>query len=75
LADQQKHVENRWNGTAKMLKRVSNSLDLCCRTAGNVSYDEDMKLALIEACIALITFWAEAVRIMRDHPYGLMKLS
>jgi hypothetical protein len=56
-----------------MLERVTRSLDACKRTHDHpgIVFDEDMKFALNNAFIALIALWSEAVKFMRDHPYGM----
>lgn len=58
-----------------MLEKVTRSLDACKRTHQGKPFDEEMKLALNDAFIALITLWAEAAGFMRSHPYeGKMPL-
>jgi hypothetical protein len=54
-----------------MLEKVTRSLDVCRRSHANLPFDEEMKLALNDAFIALITLWAEAIKLMRDNPYGI----
>lgn len=54
-----------------MLEKVTRSLDVCRRAHKDQRFDEEMRLALNDAFIALITLWSEAVKLMRDNPYGL----
>lgn len=63
-------MNNRWNDTVDMLEKVTRSLDACKRAHTGTPFDEDMKLALNDAFIALITLWAESVGFMRANPYG-----
>jgi hypothetical protein len=59
-----------------MVERVTRSLDTCKRTHDRpgMRFDDDMKFVLNDAFICLITLWAEAVKFMRDHPYGTLPL-
>ncbi|KAL5331384.1 hypothetical protein ACEPPN_000914 [Leptodophora sp. 'Broadleaf-Isolate-01'] len=69
LADSQKDVEDRWYVTMGMVEKITRALDVCRRSHENLPFDLEMKLALNEAIVALITFWAEAVQLMREDPH------
>lgn len=53
-----------------MVEKITRALDVCRRSHENLPFDLEMKLALNEAIVALITFWAEAVQLMREDPHG-----
>ncbi|KAK1245170.1 hypothetical protein MKX08_004799 [Trichoderma sp. CBMAI-0020] len=54
----------------EMLEKVTRSLEECKRAHQNTQFDEDLKLILNDAFIALILFWADTVNFMRAYPNG-----
>ncbi|PNP47655.1 hypothetical protein TGAMA5MH_01478 [Trichoderma gamsii] len=54
----------------EMLEKVTRSLEECKRAHQNTRFDEDLKLILNDAFIALILFWADTVNFMRAYPNG-----
>lgn len=59
----------------EMLEKVTRPLEECRRAHQNTRFDEDLKLILNDAYIALILFWADTVSFMRAYPNGMSCLN
>ncbi|PON27928.1 hypothetical protein TGAM01_v203065 [Trichoderma gamsii] len=59
----------------EMLEKVTRSLEECKRAHQNTRFDEDLKLILNDAFIALILFWVDTVNFMRAYHNGMSCLN
>lgn len=55
---------------SRMLKSTRRILERCKTSAEIFEQNEELKQALLDVMVAIVLFWAEASRIMRDGNSG-----
>jgi len=54
-----------------MINKIKRELELFARFASSLNEQQEMRQALVDMFVALITFWAEAVKYLRRSTAGL----